>query len=109
MMLVLGIMLLVQLDKTIKTCIEAGVLVTHHFKNRYFHHALIEIRGFVFHDLHRNDFMGLHVLAFDHLTKRALPKYIQNEISCGQLGNLLRIKNRLTYLFPFSDPNQSLT
>lgn len=44
------------------------------------HHALIKVGWLVFDDLDGYNLVGLHVLAFYHLTKGALAEYIKNEV-----------------------------
>lgn len=56
-------------------------MITCHFKNSYFHHALLEIRHLVLDDLYGNDFLRLYISAFYYLSKRACAENIQNYIS----------------------------
>ena len=53
---------------------------THELEDGHFHHALVEVRRLVLHDLHRDDLVRLHILTLDHLTERALTQDVQNEV-----------------------------
>lgn len=50
-------------------------------QNGHLHHALVEVCRPIFDNLDGDDFLGLQVLALDHLSKGALSKHIQDEIS----------------------------
>lgn len=54
---------------------------TDQLQDGHLHHTLIEIGWLVFHHLNGHYFMGLHVLAFHHLTERALAENVQYQVS----------------------------
>ena len=56
-------------------------MTTYQVQNRYLHHALVEISRPVLDDLDGHDFLGLEILALDHLSKGTLAQNIQDEIS----------------------------
>lgn len=47
----------------------------------HLHHALVKVGRPVLDDLDRNNFLGLEVLTFDDLTKRALAEHVQDQIA----------------------------
>ena len=53
---------------------------TDQFKNRDLHHTLVEIRRLVFDHFHGDNFVGLHILAFNHLPECPLAENVQNEV-----------------------------
>lgn len=54
---------------------------SHQIQNRNFHHALVEVRSAILHDLYCNNLLGFQVLAFYYLSKSTLPKNIKDEIA----------------------------
>ena len=54
---------------------------THKLEDGNLHHRLVEVRGLVFDDLDGDDFVRLHVLALDDLTKGPLTQNVKNEVS----------------------------
>ena len=55
-------------------------LLVEQVEYRNSHHTLVEVRGSVLDNLDGNNFLGLQILTFDHLTERALAKDVQYEI-----------------------------
>lgn len=53
-------------------------LITYQIQNRHFHHTLVEVGGAILDDLHRNYLLGLQILTFDNLAKRALAENVEN-------------------------------
>jgi hypothetical protein len=49
---------------------------TYQVKNRYFHHALIEVRRTILDHLDGNNFLGPEILALNHLAECTLAEYI---------------------------------
>jgi hypothetical protein len=45
---------------------------------------LVKVCRFVFDNFDGHDFMGLHILTFDHLSEGALAENIENEIPGGR-------------------------
>ncbi len=50
-------------------------------ENRYFHHALVEVRCPVLDNLDGDNLLRLQVLAFDHLPERALTEDVKDEVT----------------------------
>ena len=55
-------------------------VLVQHLEDCDLHHTLIEVRGFIFDYFHRDDLVGLHVLALYNLPERALAQNIENEV-----------------------------
>jgi hypothetical protein len=56
----------------------------HHLKNGNLHHALIEIRRFIFDDLDRDDLVRLHILTLDDLPKGPLSEDVEDQVPAIQ-------------------------
>lgn len=57
------------------------VLHVQQLKDGHLHHRLVEVCRLVLDDFNRDNLMRFHVLAFDHLAKRALSQNVQDEVS----------------------------
>lgn len=79
-MFVVWVTLIIQLYMSYVSArrVNATAWCTHKFEDGDLHHALIEVSRLVLHHFHRHDLMRLHVLAFDHLSKRSLAEDVQN-------------------------------
>jgi hypothetical protein len=49
---------------------------TYQVKNRYFHHALIEVRRPILDHFDSNNFLGSEILALNHLAESTLAEYV---------------------------------
>ena len=57
------------------------VTLVQKLEDRYLHHTLVKVGGFVFDHFDSHDRIRLQVLALDDLTKRSLTQDIQNQVS----------------------------
>ena len=81
MVLVVRIASIVELQRGFSSAQSTPLSGTHKLEDGNLHHRLVEVRGLVFDDFDGDDFMRLHVLALDDLTKGPLTQNVKDEIS----------------------------
>ena len=79
--LVIGVALLVQLHDRRQQRLARDMRCTHQVEDGHFHHTLVEVGRLVLDDLDGHNLVRLHVLTLDDLAERALPQYIQDQVS----------------------------
>lgn len=63
---------------------------THKFQDGHFHHALVEVRWLVLHDLDSDNFVRLHILTLHDLAECALTEDVQDQVPASQSARFLR-------------------
>lgn len=74
------------MDKGVLEPEEVMVIVLIEFlieqiQHRYFHHALVKVGSPVLDHFHRHNLLGLQILAFDDLSKRALAEDVKDQVA----------------------------
>ena len=82
MVVIVLVVFAVQLGKESVECqkftLDTG---TYQIQHGNLHHALVKVCRLVLNHFYRHNLLGLHILAFDHLTKCPLAQDVQDEIA----------------------------